>query len=663
MVACAPEPDATLVAMPGCGLEDLELNALRVVPRGDFPSTEVPGLLLSGEDSVFEDLPDDVDAITVEGRFNEITEAVGRTARLDVDGDVPVYFAPPDQLCAVNSGVSFLSVGGMGVGPLGDVLMAGGRTVDGQLSDALVHFRDIDGVATPLDVRLPDPSTALSVHSVGDRELVIVGGATDEPTALASVVLVDLSQGPQRAKVSEPIPISVPKRPEPGRAHHAAARLPGGRVMVIGGCSVTDAGACDPMAGSVLDTGFAVVPTGDGVRFEPVAPLSEPRYDHDLLVARDGVAFAVGGRGVGGEPVRVLERLRPGHRAWESYGPPLSDELPPDVAIVGSALLEGGLLVLALSDDTMAWVSETGTDVLREWCVADVPCFASAGSMLEVSRRSLVALPGERIVADAFLLPVALAGLTGTDALDLSAPRPGVFVPPPGQRIAAAVVQLDDGTVLFAGGRDPQTGDPEQPFLLRLRPALDGPDESIPDVAGLDAGAFVLHDVPTPAVLPTQPKTPRISLDDDALEIRSAFLPEPFPVVWAHVRGFRSASFRLELTLEASGALPHVVLTQGAVAGASIRFDGAQGGASSRVHGARRDAQGRTIEFTCGLHSPDFDDAGALRIDVRPQGIEIRADGDIVGQCPGLGHTPLAVGIGASGSGNLRIHDIRLTRI
>jgi hypothetical protein len=652
---CAREPDATLVALPGCGLEALELNALRIIPRGDFSSTAVPQLLLSAGGSVLEDLPDDVRGITVEGRFNEITEAVGRTARLDPEGDLPVYFAPPDQLCEEPSAPAGRDPGGVGLGPLGDVLVVGGRMANGQLTDEIVHYRDVQGVGSTLDVRLPVPSIGHTVHAVGPREFVVLGGATADPRALADTVRVDLSQGPERALLSEPVRVQVPKQPEPGRAHHAAVALPSGRILVTGGCTRTRDGQCENTADSVLRTGFVMIAGPDEIQFEPVAPMLEARHGHQLLVARDAVTFAIGGRTFDGRPVTRIERLRPGRVAWESYGPPLSADLAPDVAVVGATLLEGGLLVLALSDGGVWWVSEGGAGTMPGWCDGLSPCFEPLPPDLE--RRSMITLLGERVVADAFVLPVALAGLGGSDAVDLSLPRPGMPGRPPPQRLGAATLVLDDGTVLFAGGRDAPTGVPGDPMFLRFRPALDGPDEEIPDVATMDAGVFVMHDEPTSGA-------PRITLEGGALAFRTAFLPEQIPSVWAHIRGFRSARFRLEATIEASGALPHIVLSHGAVARTSIRFDGPQGGGNQHIRWAHQDAHGRVSAVTCAPTSPRFEEPGvSLRLDVTPSGIEIRALGELIAQCPGPGPVPVAVGFGASDSGNLRVGNLRLTRI
>src|SRR5690606_35954126 len=115
-----------------------------------------------------------------------------------------------------------------------------------------------------------------------------------------------------------------------------------------------------------------------------------------------------------------------------------------------------------------------------EWCVQGSPCFSQAsGSAMEDdvpkdmrATRSLLALPGERILADGFLLPVAGVGSSGLDALDLAQPTIDNPLPPPGQRTGAALAVLADGSVLVAGGRDPVDGSPAIPFFVRLRPEL-----------------------------------------------------------------------------------------------------------------------------------------------------------------------------------------------
>src|SRR5205085_12572560 len=116
-----------------------ELSSLVIVPRGDFPAGSVDATRADGGLKRLPELPDDVAAITVEGRFQDITEAVGRTARLDEDGELAIYFAPPDELCVVNTALGFREDGAIAVNPMGDVLIAGGRDDKGALLDDIAR--------------------------------------------------------------------------------------------------------------------------------------------------------------------------------------------------------------------------------------------------------------------------------------------------------------------------------------------------------------------------------------------------------------------------------------------------------------------------------------------------------------------------------------------
>ncbi|MBC8066709.1 MAG: hypothetical protein IAG13_00115, partial [Deltaproteobacteria bacterium] len=128
LAGCGEEPRATLVAFRGCGLDDEELSSLVVLPRGDFPSAAVESQRVATGTVRLPELPDDAAAITVEGKFGDVTEAVGRTARLHgVDGEVPVYFAPEDQMCSLVAAVAWREDAAIAASRGGDIVVAGGR--------------------------------------------------------------------------------------------------------------------------------------------------------------------------------------------------------------------------------------------------------------------------------------------------------------------------------------------------------------------------------------------------------------------------------------------------------------------------------------------------------------------------------------------------------
>jgi hypothetical protein len=653
--ACAPDDRPTLVALGGCGLDEIELSALLLVPRGDFPTAAADGSVVDGGRSGLGGVPTDAAAITVEGKFADATLAVGRTARLEEpDGRLPVYFAPEDELCAVGSAIEFRDVGSMAVGPEGDVLLVGGRDEKGRLVDDIVHARDVEEFITPLDRPLPSPTTGMVVVATAPRRFLAVGGATSDGRVLDQVLPIDLGGADP---IGRPTRIDVPGIVGK-RSYHAGAPMLDGRVLITGGCTALDLHSyCVPSPGAVLESSFLIDARQAGApTFERAPSMLVARFGHELLVARDGAVFAVGGRNVTGRGVVTVERWSPGESAWTPYGQTEKLGLGTARAILGAALLEGGLLVVALDDGSIAWVTDAGAGRWTSWCDGDPAtpgCFhdESSGEPVVPPRRQLVALPGERVMVDSWLLPFPLLGTTAADAVDLAAPKLGHPTIPPPRRTAAAMATLADGTVLVAGGRDPETLEASDLFLSRLRPQLDGPDERIPQVDEFETGSFVLHD------------PDRVGFDTDHLTFASEGDELEVPAAWAHVRAFRSTSFRFDVIVGVEGQpgedapRPHLVLSQGALAGTSIRF-------GTGVTGFRRDAAGRTIAFSCGGDSIDFSASlVSLRVDVRPQSIVVRVGADVVANCPGTGDVPSAIGLGVSGEGTMVAYAPLLTRI
>ncbi|MCH9682719.1 MAG: hypothetical protein K0V04_14890, partial [Deltaproteobacteria bacterium] len=127
-----------LVAQMGCGVDDELIGSLRVQARGDFPAGGGTQVLFSGGEEMLSwgDLP--VEGVTVEGLFGQTVEAVGRTSRMREQGDMPVYFARVDGLCPVPADAGPREVGALAVGPLGDVVVVGGRDAQGRLLDEVL---------------------------------------------------------------------------------------------------------------------------------------------------------------------------------------------------------------------------------------------------------------------------------------------------------------------------------------------------------------------------------------------------------------------------------------------------------------------------------------------------------------------------------------------
>jgi hypothetical protein len=694
---CSDDVRATLVALRGCGLEEEPLASLRVVPRGDFPLNAIDDKVVRGGTLRLPAIPDDATGITVEGFVGDFVEAVGRTPRLDdPEGPMPVYFAPPGELCVVHSGVDFREVGGMAVGPGGDIVVVGGRDRFGRLLHDVIHTRDDVDVVTPLDRGLAEPLTGAAVVPTGARSFAVIGGARQDSHVLDAWVPIDFE-------------LTHPVRPyfrldavgvdDVARAYHAAAVLPDGRVMVTGGCAgnlALDA-SCDTTAGlqKVLANSYFVDPSTDPPTVTDAPSLQDPRFDHQMFVARDGAVFVVGGRTLDGGASLGIERWWPGSSSWRTYGKRAGElDIEDNGPISGAALLEGGLFVIAFQRGALGWIDETaagttpapailGADPERPddcasaatgggywggWCDGDPEtrgCLFTEGVCPSPSAgHRVIALPDERVMVDTWLLPFPQLATGSNDAIDLAQMKPGES--PPGRRTEATLHTLADGTVLIAGGRDPDTLEPADAFLLRLRPELTGPDENIPalDLAG--PGGFVLHD------------PVNIERVDERIVLHSTQPDdEAFPAVWTHVRSFRSASFRFEATLRGdSGGVPYLVLSQGAITRATLRFGA---GVELLLRNVAGHGDG---SITCDppASGPFSAQELALRVDVRPESIVVRAGGTIIARCPGVGDVQSAIGVGVAGSvvdtkndddvsndervmGTLTVGAVRVTRI
>lgn len=396
-----------------------------------------------------------------------------------------------------------------------------------------------------------------------------------------------------------------------------------------------------------------------------------PRYGATLRFARDGVAYLVGGRDEFGEPVYLVERLRPGSTRFRRYGGELTDPGDHRPAVVGATLLDGGIILQMLDDGRVLWLGDDGGDAAApwsDWC-EETPsvdpmrdpepgpgpppgqnpaderlCFVHPGT----TTRRITTLSGERVLLDDTVLPVLGVGMSSTAARDLFALGPGNPTPPP-RRVGALSLPLADGSVLLLGGRHPDSGSLATPVALRYRPPLDGPDEGIPTFDSDLAGSLIVHD------------PERVTIDGETVVLVAAGEEEDardFPATRAHARSFRSANFRFEVTMSVSGdVVPHLVLEHGGVETVSVALH------DDRVVSYFRDAQGVEVDISCASDGLDFVPAPqVMRIDVSPSTILLRSGSETIAQCPGLSSRPWSVGVGVSGSGSLFVSGLRLTR-
>ncbi len=647
---CPTEFEAMLTPLWGCGLEGDVLTTVRVRARGDLPAAAADSVLLDGGRAELADLPAGVDAVTVEGLFGEtVVLAVGRTPRLPRNGTQPLYFAPPDQLCPVESILEPRDRASLAVGALGDVIAVGGEGAGSVLFDEIVLLRDDDDEVVSAEVTLPEASVGHTLTPIAEASFLLVGGATQAARALSDVVRIDIVRG--EPVVHAPVAIALDGAPATGRAYHGAAVLPDGRVLVQGGCSELDRARCVVAENTVLRSGVYIRLGADDVSFETAPAMQHARYDHFLLAARDGVVFAVGGRDGEDQGVRDIEMLLPGAPGWSPYGPALFEALG-ERDIVGATLLEGGLVILTLEDGTLWRVDQNHVERLAGWCDdEEAPCFLPVADTF-MQRRSLIGLWGERVLADRFVVPVGILGRTGFDAVDLSAARPGESFRPPGPRVGPASVSLADGTILGVGGRVPASGQLATPVVTRLRPLLDGPDEGTPDVSDPEGGGLVLHDrVGMGGRISAQAQTLVLEPDPDR--------PTEFASTWVHFRGFRSRRFVFEGAFEALNGTPelHVVFSRGAIARTELAID------TEAVRLLVRNPDGSAVEVQCRDEGLNFAGVGhTVSVVVSPSAIDVRVDGEPLTRCPWAGTEAVAVGLGAVGGGTMRANSLRLSR-
>jgi hypothetical protein len=630
LCACS-EPDAIeLVAVRGCGL-DQEFSGLRVRVLGDFAVAGGTELLLGpGERGSIPSLPADATGVAAEGLFGTTVTAVGRSFGVDptlargrIPGTdatasiLPVYFAAPDSLCPLDSQPSARTELAAAVSPAGEVLLAGGIGEDQALLDELVHVDLFTGRARTLATRLPSARRGASVHAIGDRRFVVLGGAgVDE--ALAERIVVDASgQGSASASVWTLDEATV------RLAHHGHASALDGRVLIVGGCDQVDAlGSCIPS--SAKPSSFWYTPSS-GVGADSTE-LEVPRYGAPTIVASDGVAFVAGGFGLDGVGLASVERLAPGG-GWE-----LVHSLPEERAIAGLALLDGGLLLLSDRLGTIHWWSEVGSGSLDPT--------SRAPALPPVSgERPLLALPGERVLVDGWLFAPATA------AVDPAIERVDASLD---DRSGATLLALADGTVLIAGGRLSSDGATiATPSLLRLRPELDGPDERIPDLAGPQTNAFVCN---APG---------RATVILGGLQLDAAGGPaETIAPVRAHVRGFRSGSLRLELRFEADpGAVAQLTLGQGAVELVTVSL------LPDEVVVRRRDSSGAIETLDCALAGVEAGARVILELDDHARRLRLSST-ELLAECSleWPSSAGVAVGFGVSGTGSARFFGLRLAR-
>lgn len=635
-LACR-EPDAIeLVPIAGCGL-DQTFSGLRVRMIGDFAPAQGSELVLGpGEAGSFAGLVAGTTGITAEGVFGVTVTAVGRSYGVDAElaagrlagasgPALAMWFAAPDSMCAISGSVAPRTGFAWALDDEGHVVIVGGRDASGLRADA-IHY---DALADRLHAHAGAPELARvghGVHAVGEGRFWVVGGVGAEGQPLDGVEL----------RVSDDVLGVEPLAglDQLALAHHAAAQW-GARIVLVGGCSSSDAlGECSGPAEAATwqlerdDEGAA--------RLAALPSLARARADAHAIVSADGLAYVAGGHDGAGGFVNDVERLEPAGAAWQTVAS--FDEVE---AIVGFTLLDGELIVVADRDGSLHWRSPGGGGTLEPGFRA--PSLAPAIG----ERRMLLTLPGERVIVDAWLFAPGSAALDPSlEIVDLSSSPDATPT-----RTAHELALLGDGSVLLGGGTATSAG--TLPFLARVRPQLDGPDEQVPDLAAPRSDAFVTN---TPGAATVEVGGLRLSGvagSDDAL-----------PPVRAHVRGFRSRAFRLEFELgDAGGSAALLLIGQGSARTLALTL--ASDAVAVRFHEPGAPARPLACAsggFVTGEPAELIVDELGLRVRVR-QGERELADCSLAELAPWSEGADLHVGFGVAGPGDRSFRALRLARL
>lgn len=635
LVGCEQAEPIQLVPIAGCGL-DQTFSGLRVRVLGDFPPTSTTELLLgNGETRTIDSLPADATGIAAEGVFGMTITAIGRGYGIDperfrgrIAGSegplLPIWFAAPDSMCAVEATIPPHGGFAWAEAPSGDVLIVGGRDASGVRED-LIHY-DVLANTTRTHTLTAGSATGRvghSVHGLDDGRFVALGGARSGEVLEDALFITGVADVPQLESASIGMTL----------AHHAAAESTRGRVLVAGGCDQVDMlGECSAQ----VHARAAWIELGESPTSEVLPELGSARANAHAFVSSDGVVFVAGGFDEAGVGLGSVERLLPGADGWETIV-----EFEVD-ALAGLTVLEGGLVIVADVDGELHWWSTGGSGVLDASLRA--PMLAPA-----LGSRALLSLPGERVLVDTWLFA------PGSAAIDPSAEIVDLVGKVSGEspaRIGGAVLLLRDGSVLLGGGT--ATGADPLPFLARVRPQLDGPDEQVPELASPRSDAFVSN---TPAAA-------MVLVGGLRLTGVAGSLDEQLPRVHVHVRGFRSRSFRLEFELGAEQGNAGVLMVgQGAAHALTIELS------PSAVVVRLHESGGEILELDCAGERFEAELPAVLEVGEAGSRVRVLQADRVVADCslaaldpwPDLGG--LYVGLGVVGPGDRTFRSLRLARL
>ncbi len=535
--ACEPVRVLGLVQVLPSPCIATPLNQVKLHGLGDFPPSADTVATLTGGSELKLDLPRGTRVVSIEGAAPAGVIAFGRTAPLELPAAwdesaahvIPLAYGPPDTFCATAS-LSYARTGHRAtLLSDGSVLISGGVDREGfpvvvlerylPTGDAeapLARFSTIGAGSTlaTLDAR----ATLGHEATLLDDGRVLVSGGAPAVSGLASGIAYEGA-----TVLAQDGAIESPARVLGGgpRAFHASVRLSDGRVLLSGGCSDLELGACPDSR--ILSSTVIYDPANE--TFAPSFELGAARFGHRAILRDDGLVLIVGGRGLAGVPLPP-ELFDPAEARGSSIAGP-----------AGSAVAAPSGLIVALNDAggpstrVVAWSG-------RDEAPASLPQLTSARSdgTLTALEDGAVLIAGGWDGVSLAQSDVIVTGAGGSRSIDGFVGR--------GQ----TATLLLDGSVLLSGGVD-VSGQASTRAALYLR-SLVGP---------FDTPATLDFDGPL-TLVPSRPGVATVR--DGALQVEGGAIagrpdgrsPDAFVLVAGpSLAGPQTAGFDLELLVGTDG--------------------------------------------------------------------------------------------------------------
>jgi hypothetical protein len=569
------------VEVPGstCG-RPADARSLKVTAQGEFLE-DVRSIELGAPVDIA-DFPPGTRQLAVEVLgAGGVVAAFGRTAPFELtalaDGDVvPIFMAPPDGGCPVGD-LAEARDRPLVIAAGDGALVLGGRGGAGFLGTAEWYDPATGGfepVATPQAYAGEFGATGVAAATLPDGRVVLVGGHRPIYTVFDPA---DRS-------------FTTPGGLFEVRAHHAAVALDDDRLLLAGGC------------GQLQDVGVD--------RGECLVGATQARTV--VLDLRDG-ALVDG-------PVLAIERIRP------------------------AALREADrVVVIGGHDDAGAPVEAERLDLGGDTGTV-IPGAGGAAAVL-ASGSAVAAFAGEGATASG-TVAVVVPGVDAARGQGTVAPRAG-----------PVLVPLEDGDVLVVGGRDdvpvaryrPGTGAviaaPVDPVDLAGAPigraghgAARLPDGSVLVVGGRDAGGAPLAgawvyrpdgDTPYTGAVSVTPAAdsdvPLVPLDPARVSLAPAYRLDGGLVV---IAGMTPRAFDLGATLAIEGGAAVILGFADPTHHDAIELPA---GGTARL--VRRDGAAPAELCRGGALPDDLAGGVALAVSLRGEALEVRVDGEVVLAC------------------------------